>query len=382
MKKNEYNFDAFINRLNTDSLKWDEFKDLDVIPLWVADMDFASPPSVINAVTDRVKHGIFGYTHSPDKLNDLIASYVMEQFNWKIDPDWIVLFPNAISVLYLAATELIKKNDHILVPTPVYNHLKNAAYLSERKFSEVPLSEINQRLIIEADQLKNFKKDNSRLFLFCNPQNPGGTVYSKKELTDIANFCIEHNLLICSDEVHAGLVLDDFNHHIPIASLSKEISLNTVTIMSLNKTFNFSGEGMAWIVCENQKIREKIQKDLHTKIPAPSLFSYIITQEAIVSGEGWRKELISYLRNNRDLLYKELTQVPQIKLFPTEAGYLSWINCEKMQIEDPYDFFLQKGIALMPGKKFNSSLCVRLNFGTRREVILKAIYKIKSTFNL
>ena len=291
-----FDFDAPTNRLETDSIRWDRFDSKEVLPLWVADMDFKSPPCVIEALSNRVQQGIYGYTHSPDHLNMMIANYLEEQYQWRVDPDWIVILPSVVSGLYTAVQQLSRNDESVLIPNPVYHHLRLACSSANRLFQEMPLELKDGRWVLPSNELPNLITNKTKLALFCNPQNPGSTVFTKDELKDFGDFCIQNNLWICSDEIHAGLVLDDDKKHIPLASISKEVSEKTITLMSLNKTFNFPGVGLAWAVAENPTLRKAIQIGLHQTIAPPSLLAYTATMAAIKEGEPWRQEFHNTLQ--------------------------------------------------------------------------------------
>ena len=371
-----FNFDAPINRRNTDSIRWDA-NPHDVIPLWVADMDFASPPCVVDALAARVQQGVFGYTHSPTALPEAIASYLKEHYAWEVDPSWLVFLPNVVSGLHTAVRQLTTPNQHVLIPRPVYHHLRLACTQAQRDFTELPLALEANRWVLPFAQLANFAKPTTRLLLLCNPQNPGGTVFTHAELSQVADFCLANDILICADEIHAGLVLDDNKRHIPIASLSKAISMNTVTLMSFNKIFNFPGAGLAWAIAENPLLRQAIQTDLHSTIADPSLFGYIATQAALKNGEPWRKELIQYLRENRQLLETRINSSNMLHFANSEASYLAWIDCSKLGLTKPQDLFLQHGVHLSPGSQFNDPKFVRLNFGTQRALLNQALDRME-----
>ena len=381
-----FDFDAPQNRFHTDSIRWDTFQGNDILPLWVADMDFQSPPCIIEALNNRVKHGILGYTHKPNDFNQLISSYLFQQYHWAVDPDWIVILPNVVSGLYTAVQKLTAENDSVLIPKPIYHHLRLACSEAGRQYAEIPLQLVANRWVypnnihaaIAPDKVKNTRK----LALFCNPQNPGSTVFSADELNVYAQYCIEHNLWICSDEIHAGIILDESKKHIPIASLSKEVSDRTVTLMSLNKTFNYSGTGLAWAVAENPFLRKAIQSGLHLTIPEPSLFSYSATVAAINSGEPWRLELLEYLRGNRDLVTTAINKISSLKMGDLEATYMAWIDCTKLNHPNPHQLLLESGLALSPGRQFGQDKYVRLNFGTQRTRLEKALAIIQKTFDL
>ena len=368
-----FNFDALVNRSNTDSIRWDRYASDDVIPLWVADMDFQSPPCVMDALAARVQQGVFGYTHAPDSIRSAIAGYMAEHYDWEVDPDWIVILPSVVSGLYTAVRQLTTPIEHILVPQPVYHHLRLACSEAPRPYTEIPLALENDRWVLPWQTLDSFCQSNTKLALLCNPQNPGGTVYTKSELLQFAAFCEAHDLLICSDEIHAGLVLDEQNRHVPIASLNQRISMRTVTLMSLNKVFNFPGIGLAWAVAENPRLRAAMQTDLHRTIAEPGLLAYSATMAALRDGEKWRQSLLQYLRGNRDYVAKRIDAMPLLKVARVEASYLAWIDCSALGCADPHALFLASGLALSPGAQFNAPQFVRLNFATQRALLEKAM---------
>jgi aminotransferase/cystathionine beta-lyase len=238
------------------------------------------------------------------------------------------------------------------------------------------------RWVLPNNDLPSLITSKTRLALFCNPQNPGSTVFTKEELKDFGDFCIQNNLWICSDEIHAGLVLDEHKKHIPLASISKAISEKTVTLMSLNKTFNFPGIGLAWAVAENPILRKAMHVGLHQTIAPPSLLAYTATMAAIQEGEPWRAELIEYLRGNRDLIRARLGGTSELGLDKMEGSYLAWIDCAKLNHQDPYQLFLDAGLATSPGSQFGQQQFVRLNFGTQRERLIEALNIIVSCSKL
>ncbi|MBU3612162.1 MalY/PatB family protein [Polynucleobacter sp. MG-27-Goln-C1] len=376
-----FDFDAPTNRLETDSIRWDSFGVKEVLPLWVADMDFKSPPCVIEALNKRVQQGIYGYTHSPHQMNALIAGYLQEQYQWQVDPDWIVILPSVVSGLYTAVQQLSNSDENVLIPNPVYHHLRLACTSSNRPFQEMPLELKDDRWVLPSNGLSGLLNGKTKLALFCNPQNPGSTVFTKEELQEFGDFCVQNNLWICSDEIHAGLVLDENKKHIPLASISKDISKQTVTLMSLNKTFNFPGIGLAWAVAENPILRKAIQVGLHQTIAPPSLLAYTATMAAITEGEPWRQELIEYLRGNQNRIHTRISAIPGLKVDKMEGSYLAWIDCSSLNLPDPYQLLLDAGLATSPGSQFGRDQFVRLNFGTQRSRLNQALDILEKTFS-
>ena len=373
---NKYNFDKVINRQKTDSIRWNHYGP-SVIPLWVADMDFESPACVINAMNNRVKHGIFGYPSEPKDFKKNIVNYVKKNYFWDIEEEWIVIIPSVVSALYSIAINCTKSYSHIITPNPVYHHLTLAAEQSKRNFDEVYLSTIENRQVLSLKNLVKAKNNKSELLYFCNPHNPGGTVYRINELKDIINFCDENELFICSDEIHAGMILDK-HKHIPIASISESAANRTITLMSLNKTFNFPGAGLGWMICKNVKLRKMASYGLGSIIPNPEIFGFVATEAAMRNGDEWRLNLLDYLRKNRKILIKEIDQIPGLNLYDIEASYLGWISCEHLPVKNPFQLFLNYGVALQPGYMFNQPNHVRINIATPRSILEEALNRMKN----
>ena len=374
-----YNFDELFDRKNTDSIRWNKY-DHSVIPLWVADMDFKSPPCVVDALKKRIDHGIFGYSKEPENFTSKITQYIKQQYDWDVDPSWIAIIPSVVSALYATANNCVNADEHILVPRPVYHHLRVAAEKSNRLFTEVDLEILHNRLTLTQNSLTNGLKNNSRLLFFCNPHNPGGTSYKKDELEEIINIAYKNDLIICSDEIHAGMVFKG-KKHIPIASISNEAADRTITLMSLNKTFNFPGAGLAWMICKDNKLRHQVTKDIGTLIPETQIFGYISTLKAIEEGDEWRRALINYLESNKAFLQDELDRMGRLKLYDIEASYLGWINCESLPTKDPHKLFLEHGVALQPGYMFNQDKHLRINFGVPKKLLKEALNRMREAVN-
>ena len=231
-----FDFDAPVDRGGRWSTRWERYP-ADVIPLWVADTDFRAPPAVLEAMRRRVEHGVFGYSVNPAELRDALIARLARLYRWKVEPDWVVFVSGVVPGLHLAARHLTRPDQHVLVPTPVYQHLRSAATRAPRAHTDVPLVLSSGRWVFDVEKLEKSVQANSRLLNLCNPQNPGGTIFTRAELDAIAQVALRHDLLICSDEIHAEILLDKGKPHVPIASLSPEISRRTVTLVSPNKAF-------------------------------------------------------------------------------------------------------------------------------------------------
>ena len=275
----KFDFDAPVDRTGTWSTRWDRYAGRDVIPLWVADTDFRAPPAVLEAFSERIKHGVFGYSTAPGELVEAIVERLERLYRWRVDPSWIVFLPGVVPGLHHAARVLVPPGGHVTVPTPVYHHLKRAPELAPRAFTEVPLVLERGRWVFDEDFLK--KSPAPGLFYLCNPQNPGGTVFRRDELQRIGE--LTRGAAIVSDEIHCDLILDAGLKHIPIASLSPELSRRTVTLMSPNKTYNVPAAGCAWAIIEDAELRKTFSGDLNAHVlPSPSVFGFHEVFHALV----------------------------------------------------------------------------------------------------
>ena len=364
----EFDFDAPVERAGTWSMRWERYAGRDVIPLWVADSDFRAPPAVLEALAARAAHGVFGYTTAPQALTDAIVERLERRYAWRIDPSWIVYLPGVVPGLHLAARKLVPAEGHVLVPRPVYQHLKRAAELAPRRFTEVPLVLERGRWVFDLDELKR----PADLFFLCNPQNPGATVFRRGELERMAE--ASGAALIVSDEIHCDLVLDSNLKHVPIASLSPEISRRTVTLMSASKTFNFPAAGCAWAIIEDERLRRAFAAEVTAHVlHSPSVFGYEATLAAFRGGDAWLAAQLEYLRGNRDLVERTI----DLPMAHVEATYLAWIDCSQLEIESGYEFFLRHGVALSPGAQFGAPGFVRLNFATQRARLAEALSRMR-----
>jgi cystathionine beta-lyase len=362
----QFDFDTPVERAGSWSTRWERYAGRDVIPLWVADSDFRAPPVVREALARRVEHGVLGYTTPPEALREAIVARLQRLYRWRVDPAWIVFIPGVVPGLHLAARTLVPADGHVLVPRPVYQHLKRACEVARRAFTEVPLVLERGRWVLDLDALRR-KAD---LLFLCNPQNPGGTVFRAEELRRIAG--LTGDALIVSDEIHCDLVLEAGLEHVPIASLSPDISRRTVTLMSPNKAFNFPAAGSAWAVIEDANLRKAFSAELSAHVlPSSSVFGYEATLAALTGGDDWLAAQNEYLRGNRDLVESSLP----LPIAHVEATYLAWIDCEGLG-GDPHALFLERGVALSPGAQFGDARFVRLNFGTQRARLREALARM------
>jgi len=349
-----------------------------VIPLWVADTDFRAPPPVVAAIARRAAHGVFGYSAPPASLRDAVVERMQRLYGWRVEPDWVVFVSGVVPGLHLAARHLIRSDQHALVPSPVYHHLKQSLQKAQRAHSDVPLVLSDGRWVWDEQALLATLRPESRLLMLCNPQNPGCTIFTHAELSRLAAFAGKHDLVICSDEIHADILLDEGKPHVPIASLSAEACRRTVTLISPNKAFGFPGAGCAFAIIEDAGLRRAFSVDFHATVHDASVFAYEAALAAYRECGDWLQAQLAYLRINRDLVERAIGALPALKMAHVEATYLAWIDASGLGVADPHKHFLDHGVAMSPGSQFGSPKFVRLNFGTQRARLDEALKRISS----
>ena len=372
-----FDFDQPVERRGSWSSRWERYP-REVIPLWVADTDFRAPPAVLAAIARRAAHGVFGYSAPPAELRTAVVERMQRLYGWRIEPDWVVFVSGVVPGLHLVARHLMRADQHALVPTPVYHHLKQSLQKAQRPHSDVPLVLSDGRWVWDEPALAAAVRPESRLLMLCNPQNPGGTIFSRAELARLAAFAEQHDLLICSDEIHAEILLDEGKPLLPIASLSRETSRRTVTLISPNKAFGFPGAGCAFAIIESAELRRAFSVDFHATVHDASVFAYEAALAAYRECDDWLRAQLDYLRANRDLVEREVAALPGLKMAHVEATYLAWIDASGLGVADPHKHFLERGVAMSPGSQFGSPQFVRLNFGTQRALLVEALTRISS----
>jgi putative C-S lyase len=370
-----FDFDSPIDRKGTWSTRWERYAGRDVIPLWVADTDFRAAPAILQALSERVAYGVFGYSTPPQELRTAIVERLERLYRWRIDPSWIVFLPGVVPGLHLAARKLVPPDGHALIPRPVYHHFKRAMELAPRAFTEVSLALQQGRWVFDEDALKQSIRRDTRALFLCNPQNPGGTVFRREELERLAE--LSRDSLIVSDEIHCDLVLDSGLRHVPIASLAPEVSRRTVTLMSANKSFNIPSAGCGWAIMEDSDLRKTFSGDVSAHVAgSPSVFGLAATLAALQHGDAWLAAQLDYLRLNRNIVEAFVGDTPSLSMAHVEATYLAWIDCSGLEVQNPSELFLQHGVAVYSGSQFGDARFVRLNFGTQRALLSKALDRI------
>jgi cystathionine beta-lyase len=370
-------FDQPVDRLSTSSQKWEKYRDTDILPMWVADTDFMAPTEVIEALQARISHGIFGYTNTPAELNQQVIERMQQLYNWQVEADWIVWLPGLVCGLHLACRSTGASETSVATAKPVYPPFMSAPRLSDRSLITIPMQQQDNRWLIDFAALENSIEDDTKLLLFCNPHNPGGTVYRREELEKLAEICVRHELTVCSDEIHCDLILEPGLKHIPLASLNETIGQRTITLMAPSKTFNIAGLGCSFAIIPDATLRKQFTQVKKGIVPDVNLLGYTAALAAYTDGDRWLEEQLDYLRGNRDYLVEQINQIPGLKLNPVEATYLAWIDVSAAKLENPAHFFEQAGVGMSPGRDFGDDRFMRLNFGCPRDTLEEAVSRIR-----
>lgn len=382
-----FNFDENIQRENTRALKLERRKMLfdreDVLPLWVADMDFAAPPAVQKAIKDRANHPIYGYTVRPTDFFDSIKNWQSKRYNWQIENSWIEFSPGVVPSLGLAIQAFTQPGEGVIIQPPVYPPFFAAEKDFNRKVVENNLIETPRGYEIDFDQFEELAADpNNKLFLLCHPHNPVGRVWREDELRKMGEICVRHNVIIVSDEIHCDLLLFG-NKHIPMASISKEIAEITITCMAPSKTFNLAGLSTAYIIVSNNELLKAMRAQIFgLHLNMGNTFGPLALEAAYNHSEDWLDELINYLEGNIQFVDEFLkTHLPDVKLIMPEATYLLWLDFRAwgMRSIDLRQFMSKNaGLGLNDGRSFGKEGegFMRLNVASPRATIITALHQL------
>jgi cystathionine beta-lyase len=367
-------FDTPLDRRDSDSIKWGKYAGRDILPLWVADMDFAAPPPVLAALHRRIEHGVFGYGGPWPSLTESVLAHLEGEYGWQIEPEWIVWLPGLVTGLNVACRAV---DGEVLTATPIYPPFLSAPHFSGRKLNRVELANTDGRWHFDEFGLKKALTVASRLFLLCHPHNPVGRCWSREELLDLAAFAEANDLIVCSDEIHCGLILDADKRHIPFASLSPEIAKRTITLMAPSKTFNIPGLGCAFAVISDAKLRHRFERAMHGIVPHVNVLGLAACEAAYRDCADWHRELIAYLAGNRDRVNATVEGKKRLKMNFVEATYLAWIDARELGLADPAAHFEAHGLGLSDGADFGAPGWLRLNFGCPRSTLDEALRRLE-----
>lgn len=380
-------FNKIVNRKGTDSKKWSNmklfFESEDLLPMWVADMDFESPEEVKNALLDRVEHGVFGYTWKQDSFYDSIIRWVKKRHNWDIKKEWILYTPGVVMGLNLGVLTLTNPGDKVIIQPPVYPPFRQVVENKDRVVIENNLFKKDDKFVMDIDNLKESIDDKTKLFMMCNPHNPVGRVWTKNELLEVGNICLENNIPIVSDEIHSDFIFEG-NKHIPIATLSKELEQNTITLMAPSKTFNIAGLVTSFAIIPNEELRNKYIKAIeYMGIDNINIFGALGLEVAYNEGEKWLDNLLVYLEDNAKYAVDYIKEnIKGIDVSMPDGTYLLWLDFNKFdKSADEIFIALQEigKIALNDGRPYGdvADKFFRFNIGCPRSQVEEGLKRIE-----
>jgi len=376
-----FDFDILPDRRASDSVKWHRFES-DVLPMWVADMDFRSPEAVMQVLQQRVEHGIFGYPMDPPELREVVVQRMAERYGWKIAASDIVFVPGVVAGFNLVCRALAGEGNAALVQTPVYPPFLQAPANAGMERQEMRLTLMpDGSYSIDFDAFEDAIDERTKLFILCNPHNPVGRVFTKDELERMAEICLRHRLTICADEIHSDLVFPG-HPHIPIASLDVEVAKRTITLIAPSKTFNIAGLECSVAIIPDADLRQQFVHACQGLVHGINILAQVAGLAAYKEGQPWLDALLAYLKENRDYLFDFVNhELPGVHMASPEGTYLAWLNCRQAAVDgDTFKFFLEKArVGLNDGKDFGrgGEGFVRLNFGCPRSMLTEALQRMK-----
>lgn len=369
----KYGFDEVIDRRGTFCEKWDG-QGGEYLAMWVADMDFRSPEPVISAMRRRVEDGVFGYTENEWVLNEVVVSYYREHHGCVVEPEWIVWTGGVMPGVNLACR---MEGGDILFQTPMYPHIRTVSMEVHKERIEVPLKLWNGRYGLDREGLEAAVTPETTSFILCNPHNPVGRVYTREELVWVSDFCKRHELLLISDEIHSQLVLE--GKHIPAFSIDEEARMNSITFTSAAKTYNIPSLALAFAIIPNPRIRERFRDAAGGLIPSANPITIAAVKAAYTECEEWRRELLCYIKGNRECLADWAARTPGVHMMPMEATYLAWLDMRELEIPDVWRYLREKaGVNFSNGADFGQEGFIRVNLGCSRILLKQVLDKVSA----
>ncbi|HET8734337.1 MAG TPA: PatB family C-S lyase [Anaeromyxobacteraceae bacterium] len=372
-----YDFDDPPDRRGTDSVKWGRYAGRDVLPLWVADMDFAAPPPVLDAIRRRVGHGVLGYGAPWPSLVSAVQDHLSSEYGWEVEPGWIVWLPGLVTGLNVACRAV---EGGAFTATPVYPPYLTAS----PRLATAPLRLAGGRWEWDLPAVEAALAPDTRLFLLCHPHNPVGRAWDERELRALDALAERRGLVVCSDEIHCGLVLDPARRHVPYATLSPGAARRSITLMAPSKTFNVPGLGCAFAVVPDPALRRAFRGAMQGIVPHVNVLGLVACEAAYRDGGDWHRALIEHLRGNAARVQAAIGALPGLRTTPVEATYLAWIDARGTGVADPHRALEQAGVGLSDGAEFGPGDAyrgfVRLNFGCSRALLDEALARIGRAF--
>jgi len=386
-----YNFDEIIDRSNTSCVKWDlaekYFQAKDLLPMWVADMDFKTPDFIVEAIKKRASHEVFGYTVRPDSYYESIIKWIGKKHKWKLEKDWIIFSPGIVPAVNMAVMAYTDPGDKIIVQPPVYFPFFSAVKDNGRELVYNQLQLKDGRYYMDFKDLKEKIDNQTKMIIISNPHNPGGSAWTKDELTELGNICIKNNVLLISDEIHSDLVFPPFEHTV-VADISEEIANVTISMMAPSKTFNLAGMATSSVIISNPELRKTFQVFLdRVHVGMGNLFGMVASEAAYTDGNEWLDQMLEYVKGNLDYMEGYINKnIPQIKMIRPEATYLVWLDFRKLKLtnDELKNFILDKAkLGLNDGPVFGpgGDGFQRINVACPRSLVEEAMIRLTNAIN-
>lgn len=381
MPETDFDFDRLPQRQDTGAIKWDRYPQYS--PFWVADMDFASPDCVIEALHRRVDHGVFGYANAHEGLIEAVRDYLSRTHEIRVTEKDLLHLPGMVLALSLACRALAEPGDQVMINSPVYYPFFRVADDAGAELIDVPFTRDATTWRFDWEAMESAVTPRTRIFILCNPQNPLGRVFNQDEITQLAEFCRRHDLVLVSDEIHCDLILEPGQQHFSALRLPESFHDRLITLMAPSKTYNIAGLGYSFAVIENAELRRKFNRARGCTVPEINALAMFAAEAAYRDGEPWRRDLIDYLRGNRDILADFIRrEMPVLEIFEHAATYLYWIDCSGLDVPDPCQFFAEEaGVFLTDGTPFGGRQHVRFNFGCPRALMLEGLQSMKQAID-
>lgn len=372
------NFDTVVSRADTASLKWDLYRGKDILPFWVADMDFPVAAPIQKALEVRIAHGIYGYTLPPDGMSEAVINHLENEYDWQVDPSWIVWLPGVVTGLAVCCRAFCPDGHEIVVNPPIYHHFFDAHEHARQEIIRVPLKRENDRWTYDMDAMESAFNEKTSLMMMCSPHNPTGTVFKPEELEALAELCNRYDVIMVSDEIHCDLVIDRSARHYPTATAVPNMADRTVTLMSGSKTWNIAGLNCSFAIIPDEALRDTFRQSAKSIVPMVPPLAYEATLAAYRDAQPWRQELLDYLAGNLSYIQDTLGTTEGLVVEPMQATYLAWIDATALGLDDTKGFFEQHGVGLSSGEQFGQPNYVRLNFACPRAMLEEGVRRMQA----